>query len=465
MKWSGRGEEVSLRGVSGKNINSVFKSLSNNHREEKLSGYWFQLLVDSFGEPKLERLAKTVTECKSKFEWVACIVNGVLRRSVKIHMDIPQEFFFPPSRSLWSCRVSHGPLRGFFFWFWWALSHPMGPFESQEGITKCWNRLWGLLLYNMSSVRGFTDDIQLNSIREQEICRSMHKWTMVNFFLLCLPPEPCKWCKMCHVVGFRAVVSTTECCSAILYALRGQSLSWPKRETEYHQTPFKLSKLGCSSFIVSDLLSFFVLGWFSKSLWTDCSGFRSPVCSSGSSLGGIPLPANHGVTMPFCEGLREVGNGTRVALTVILNLPLTHSETVPGSVQTAGPYCDSLAAPFHSNEGNVTLFFSQVEWSQSYQAIRLTCIRAICIWASVACLANSQTPADFLSFFFSYHINWTTWNPSLCSVCCGFSTKGNSTVLFLFALVMKHTLSLSSYCIDSSVLCKGQTERPLYISA
>lgn len=51
----------------------------------------------------------------------------------------------------------------------------MGPFESQEGITKCWNRLWGLLLYNMSSVRGFTEDVQLNSIREQEICRSIQK--------------------------------------------------------------------------------------------------------------------------------------------------------------------------------------------------------------------------------------------------------------------------------------------------
>lgn len=46
------------------------------------------------GEPRLERLAKTVTECKSEFEWVVCVVNDVLRRSVKIHMDIPPDFFF-----------------------------------------------------------------------------------------------------------------------------------------------------------------------------------------------------------------------------------------------------------------------------------------------------------------------------------------------------------------------------------
>lgn len=63
----------------------------------KLSGFKshrFQLLVDSFGEPRLKRLAETVTECKSKFEWDVPVVNDVLRQSVKIHMDIPRDYFF-----------------------------------------------------------------------------------------------------------------------------------------------------------------------------------------------------------------------------------------------------------------------------------------------------------------------------------------------------------------------------------
>lgn len=59
----------------------------------KRSGYWFKLLLASFVEPRLERFAKSV---KSKFEWVVCIVNHVLRRSVKIHMHIPQVFFSFP---------------------------------------------------------------------------------------------------------------------------------------------------------------------------------------------------------------------------------------------------------------------------------------------------------------------------------------------------------------------------------
>ncbi len=85
-------------GYFSRNINSVFKSPSNNRCSEVIEILFkscrFQLLVDSFGEPKLERLAKPVTKCKSKFEWVVCVVNDVLRRSVKIHMDIPQDFFF-----------------------------------------------------------------------------------------------------------------------------------------------------------------------------------------------------------------------------------------------------------------------------------------------------------------------------------------------------------------------------------
>lgn len=81
------------------NINSVFKSASNNRCSGVIrmlfKGCRFQLLVDSSGQPRLERLAQTITKCKGKFEWDVCVVNDVLRRSVKIHMDIPQDFFFP----------------------------------------------------------------------------------------------------------------------------------------------------------------------------------------------------------------------------------------------------------------------------------------------------------------------------------------------------------------------------------
>lgn len=47
------------------------------------------LHADSFGEPRLERLAKTVTECASNVEWAVCVVNDVLRQAVKIHMAVP----------------------------------------------------------------------------------------------------------------------------------------------------------------------------------------------------------------------------------------------------------------------------------------------------------------------------------------------------------------------------------------
>lgn len=104
---------MSPRGNSIEDINSVFKSPSNNCCSEVIGILFescrFQLLVDSFGEPKLERLNKTVTKCNSEFEWVVCVVNDVLRRSVKIHMDIPLDFFFS-SQSLWSWCDSHRPL-------------------------------------------------------------------------------------------------------------------------------------------------------------------------------------------------------------------------------------------------------------------------------------------------------------------------------------------------------------------
>lgn len=83
----------------------------------KLSGYSlkaaeFQFLVDSSGAQRLKRLAKTITKCKSKFEWVACIVNDVLRLSVKIHMDIPHYIFFLLLLEAFdpAVSVSHGPL-------------------------------------------------------------------------------------------------------------------------------------------------------------------------------------------------------------------------------------------------------------------------------------------------------------------------------------------------------------------
>ena len=293
----------------------------------------------------------------------------------------------------------------FFLWFWWAPSHPMGPFESQEGTTKCWNQLRGLLLYSMSSVRGFTEDIWLNSIREQEICCGVHKWTMVNFFLFCRHPEPCKWCKMYHLVGFRTIVSTTECCSSFCMPSEGNPTLDP-RETEYYQTPIKL---GCGSFIVSDLLSFFVLGWFSKSPWTDCSGFRSPVCSSGrltpdwgaGATGGVRLPANRSVTTPLYEGLREVGNGTRVALALILKLSLAQRKL-------QAPIVTSWLHRFILMRETVLIL--QPSWAMT-KLPGLTCMRAVVNWASVACLANSRTPADFFCFvFFSYYINWAAWN-------------------------------------------------------
>ena len=52
------------------------------------------------------------------------------------------------------------------------------------------------------------------------------------------------------------------------------------------------------------------------------------------AAGGILLPANQGVMMPFCEGLREVGQGPQFGLTLILNMSLTQCRPHPDRLPT-----------------------------------------------------------------------------------------------------------------------------------
>ena len=80
-----------------------------------------------------------------------------------------------------------------------------------------------------------------------------------------------------------------------------------------------MRELVCSvvnSPIVWDVLSFFVLGRFSESFPTNCSGFRSDVCRwrrrrtpdwGVDAAWGNSLPANQRVTSPVSEGLKQVG--------------------------------------------------------------------------------------------------------------------------------------------------------------
>ena len=133
-------------------------------------------------------------------------------------------------------------------------------------------------------------------------------------------------------------------------------------------------------------------------------------------LGGVRLPANRSVTTPLYEGLREVGNGTRVALALILKLSLAQRKL-------QAPIVTSWLHRFILMRETVLIL--QPSWAMT-KLPGLTCMRAVVNWASVACLANSRTPADFFCFVF-FHIILTepleTFK-SLCSVCCGFWTKG-----------------------------------------
>ena len=73
----------------------------------------------------------------------------------------------------------------------------------------------------------------------------------------------------------------------------------------------------------------------SKSLWTDCSGFRSPVwrdwllINGWRQLGAFPSQPIRVWQHPFCEGLREVGNGTQVGLTCCVSIQGLHPLAVP----------------------------------------------------------------------------------------------------------------------------------------
>lgn len=55
----------------------------------------------------------------------------------------------------------------------------------------------------------------------------------------------------------------------------------------------------------------FYFGWITKSLWIDCSGFRSDVCqdqlliNEWKSLGAFPFPSIRVSWCPFCEGYRS----------------------------------------------------------------------------------------------------------------------------------------------------------------
>lgn len=65
----------------------------------------------------------------------------------------------------------------------------------------------------------------------------------------------------------------------------------------------------------------------------------------------VPLSANHSVRTPFCESLKEVGEVTQVALTLILN----------PSLQITGQKrcCVFLAASRHSSEETVLVLETQ----------------------------------------------------------------------------------------------------------
>ena len=68
-------------------------------------------------------------------------------------------------------------------------------------------------------------------------------------------------------------------------------------------------------FLFETYYRFFAWADFSKSLKTDCREFRSPVCRverltpdwGVDAAWGLPLPANHSVTMPFLWRLKRGG--------------------------------------------------------------------------------------------------------------------------------------------------------------
>ena len=77
----------------------------------------------------------------------------------------------------------------------------------------------------------------------------------------------------------------------------------------------------CISSVVSDLLSFFVSAESSGLIAVD----SDHLCPDGGVEAAwcVSLSANQGVTTPFCKGLKEVGNNTQVALTLVLDLSLS----------------------------------------------------------------------------------------------------------------------------------------------
>ena len=205
----------------------------------------------------------------------------------------------------------------------------------------------------------------------------------------------------------------------ILYALRGQSYSWSKRDRVLpNSNQTRLWQFHCfrlAIFLCFGLIFKIPLDWLQ---WVQitCVQFRETDSwlRSGSSLG--VFASHRSVTTPLYEGLREVGNGTRVALALILKLSLAQRKL-------QAPIVTSWLHRFILMRETVLIL--QPSWAMT-KLPGLTCMRAVVNWASVACLANSRTPADFFCFVF-FHIILTepleTFK-SLCSVCCGFWTKG-----------------------------------------
>ena len=121
---------------------------------------------------------------------------------------------------------------------------------------------------------------------------------------------------------------------------------------------------------------------------------------------------------PFCEGLREVGNGLQAGLTLSF-VPDLLQILAAIDCQLETPVCfglcgDFLAAPFHSPWGKLCLLFSPVEVTTKVTTqLWATCIRAaLFICASVACLQSGRMPAGFLLFVY---LDCTPWNPGPCA--------------------------------------------------
>ena len=119
------------------------------------------------------------------------------------------------------------------------------------------------------------------------LCRNIYKITFFESLMRSL-----LWCHVC-VLNADPVANCYFCNSAL--SVKGNVNSkWKKKTTHLLSLVINMSFLGCS---LCSFLSFFVLSWFSKSLWTNCRGFRSPASRvvetdswlrRGSSFGHFP---------------------------------------------------------------------------------------------------------------------------------------------------------------------------------